>query len=94
MALTVCLACDKTYGDAEKQCPHCFTHNFFCDDDPAVLNAAVKVLVTEIETQAMVKNAADAKLREEKLRELKAVAESILPPQKKRPWYKKMLGIA
>lgn len=92
MAKTCCLACDKCYLDNLKQCPHCFTHNFFSDDDPAVVTAAVNVMVAEMRVLIADQNKVDQKTREDKLRELRCVAESLLPPEKRSPWYKRLFG--
>ena len=70
MALTVCLRCDKTYGDWKSQCPHCGTHNFFADEDTLV--PAVDVLCAEVYHKAAVEKAA-------KLAELQEVKEELLP---------------
>lgn len=70
MALTVCLRCDKTYGDSKPQCPHCGTHNFFADDD--TLAPAVDVLVAQVYHEKGIEKRA-------KLTELQEVKEELLP---------------
>jgi hypothetical protein len=77
MAKTCCLACDKTYSDSLKQCPHCFTTNFFADPDDKVVTAAIYVLVDEMKQE-------QAKSRDEKLRELQHVRNMLIP---RKPWY-------
>ena len=79
MALTVCLKCDKTYGDSKPQCPHCGTHNFFADDDTLV--PAVHVLCDQVRHEAAQDKAA-------KLAELQEVKEGLLPHT--RPLWKKV----
>lgn len=63
MALTVCLKCDKCYGETKDTCPYCGTRNFFCDDQTVV--QAVDVLIEDME-------------RKEKLKELERVRNSLI----------------
>lgn len=77
MALTVCLKCDRCYGETKAECPHCGAHNFFADDD--TLLPAVHVLCEQVEHEHKTGKRA-------KLAELAEVREEILPHT--RPWWK------
>lgn len=68
MALTVCLRCDKTYGENKPTCPHCGTSNFFASNDDAVILAATEVLIESIEHEE----------RNKKLNELEDVRDQLL----------------
>jgi hypothetical protein len=84
VAKTVCLACDQTYGDSLKQCPHCFTTNFFSHEDNVVVNSAIHVLIEDINHQRDKAAQEKERNRQETLAELRNIHRLLVP---KPVWY-------